>query len=160
MSRAALQAGLNENCSETMKYLASVSDGTKQLSGVEAFDQWLKAVENARNQNSKLDGELLLSSIHSAVFIKNTRTLVWFNVHNGRIRIASNDKEKVLNLLQEQVKQSYDCTEKLKELFSMDNNPTVCKTEQYQEILTFVKEDIAAIKENEIRLGVYEISGK
>jgi hypothetical protein len=156
MNRVALLAGLNENCSETMKFLASVSDGTKQSLGVEAFDQWLKAVENAGNQNSKLEGELILSSIHSVVFIKNTRTLVWFNVNNGRIQIAVNDKEKVKKLLEEQVRLAFDGTEKLKKLFFMDNNSSICKTEQYQEILILLKESVAVIKENEKGLTEYQ----
>jgi hypothetical protein len=159
VAEAAEKCGYDKTCLNTRRYLESLSITQTHDTAIKAFERWLSALEKF-SPDTQVDGELFLSSIHASVYLRNTRSLLWFNLRNDRIQLAGEDKQKVMDLLQTQVQLAYECTMQLKELFFMDNKLSICKTGQYQENLRLIKEGIGAIKEKENRLGVYEISGK
>jgi hypothetical protein len=124
---------------------------SKPISSVEAFERWLDAFDKDR-------GNVTLDSIHAAVFLINTRSLVWFAVKNDKIQVQ--DKDGVLKSLSEQVRIASSSLETLNQLLLADKNESVCSVAQYDEYIKKIKDDIFSMMEIERELAGYEVVGE
>ncbi|RKY10569.1 MAG: hypothetical protein DRP56_00625 [Planctomycetota bacterium] len=121
---------------------------SKRISNIEGFEKWLDAFDKDK-------GNLTLDSIHAAVFLVNTRSLMWFAVKNDKIQVQ--DKQQVLDLLAEQVKIASSSLETLSQLLLADKNESVCSVAQYEGYIKKMKDDISSMMEIEKELASYEV---
>ena len=120
----------------------------KQVSNNEALEKWLEAIE--RGEKS-----LTIDSIHAAVFLVNTRSLAWFAVKSDKIQVEN--KQRVLDLLTEQVKIASNSLEILTQLLLANKDKSACSTAQYDELIRNLNSDLLLIMKIERKITEYEI---
>jgi ribosomal 50S subunit-recycling heat shock protein len=108
----------------------------KQTPNIEAFEKWLNAFDQGKN-------DLTLDSIHAAVFLINMRSLAWYTVNGGHIQVEN--KQQVLDLLSEQVKVASNMLITLNELLLTEKDKSVCSMAQYEKYIKEIKDDISLI---------------
>lgn len=86
--------------------------------GLKAFEHWASCIEKMRKSQAPPDSNTLLSSLHAAMYLVNTRTLIWLNLINGRTSLSAEDKAKVLILLQNEVNTANELAGRLISMFA------------------------------------------
>ncbi len=106
------------------KYLSVENSAAKdQFFGLEAFEQWHKCIEKARWNFAEVDSDKLLYSFHASVYIARTRALAWLCVQNGMFESKTQDKTKLLSLLQAQIKFAHSSLQTTIELITTNKKP-------------------------------------
>jgi hypothetical protein len=86
--------------------------------GQKAFEHWASCFEKLRKSQVPMDSSTLLCSLHAAVYLVNTRTLVWLNLMNGGTNLSAEDKAKILILLQNEVNKANELAGHLMRVFA------------------------------------------
>ena len=109
-------------------------------SNVEPFERWLNEFDNEKSN-------LTINSIHAAIFLINTRTLIYYTVGSGKVHVEN--KRQSLGLLKEQLKTASNSLKILNQMLLADKSQTVCSVAQYDEYIKKIKDDILAMMEND-----------
>lgn len=133
----------------SIETLAAINAVSSDL-GVGAFEAWRAAFDS-----QDMSGHLTIESIHATAFLINVRSLAWFAVREGHIQVQ--EKQKVLDLLAEQVRLTSEMLGDLNRLILTDKNESICSVTQYQE---YIKKIISLMMEIERELREYEIVSK
>ena len=118
--KAASKSGFDEKWltanSRAAKFAINDPAVTKgRFTGQKAFERWAGCFEQARKSQESPDAGTLLSSLHAAVYLANTRTLAWMSVVNGDGGLPAGDK--ALTLLQTEVNTANELAGRIIRLF-------------------------------------------
>jgi len=110
----------------------------KRNSNLEAFERWLDEFDNK-------ESSLALNTIHAATFLINTRSLAWHAVNADYIEVQ--EKQRVLDLLTEQVRIASDMLGDSNQLLLIDKKESICSRAQCDEHAKKIKDDITSLME-------------
>jgi len=118
---------------------------------LKAFDQWLQYLDKAEN----LTPSAAIYSYRAAVYLAETRSLLWFAVKAGAYDLTQNQRTEILTLLQQQVTAAYKCQNDA--LYPPDESELSCEDVCPASVDRII-EHIQTMKALEERLTEYEIS--
>jgi hypothetical protein len=121
----------------------------------EAFEQWAGSFQRLRSSQEPPDSGLLLSSLHAAVFLINTRTLAWLSLMNDDEDLPEQNKTRVLDLLQTEVNAANKLTNKAINLLWKTRQSQPC--DAYPQLVGDIIENIGEIIHVEDKITKYEI---
>ena len=103
---------------------------------MEMFKAWLANLEQAGQSEKLTNSTLMLDSLHASVYLTKTRTLLWLS------GTRSNEDEKILKPLEEQITKANEITIQLFELINCDEKTCMSRS---PEIIVNIEENISAI---------------
>ncbi len=121
-----------------------------------ALNQWLslvRAVERSCDNIDKLN-ELRDYSVDISEYLENTRTLLWFGVHNDLIQIPIQHKQEFLSMLKHQALSANECKASVWSM-NMSKSDICLKCDEFLQRLT---ESIEIFKECELRITECRLS--
>ena len=121
--------------------------------GQKAFEHWASCFEKIRKSSETADSDTLLSSLHAAVYLANTRTLAWLSIANGKAGLPAEDNAKVLDLLQTEVNTANELIGRVIRLFAASAEQPC---DECQGMLDGIIESISTITSIEERIVEYE----
>jgi hypothetical protein len=155
--KAASRYGFDE------QWLTANITGTKSMTdmptpkgiytGRKAFEHWASCFEKMRKSQAPSDSNTLLSSLHAAMYLVNTRTLAGLNLMNGRTSLSAEDKAEVLIHLQNEVNKANELAGRLIRIFA---GPANQPCEACRGLLDGIIEGISIITSIEERILEYE----
>jgi hypothetical protein len=121
--------------------------------GQQAFEYWASCFGKMRESQAPPDSKTLLSSLHAAMYLVNTRTLAWLYLMNGRTSLSAEDKAKILISLQNEVNMANELAGRLIRMFA---EPANMPCEACRELLDGIIEIINPIADLEKGIMEYE----
>ena len=107
-----------------VKYLSADNAATKnKFFGLEAFEQWYKRFEKAKQVSAELDSDILRYSFHAGFYIIKTRSLAWLCIQKDMFECQVQDEDKLLSLLQDEVKAVDDLVQITRKAMASSKNP-------------------------------------
>lgn len=160
LMKVARQYGFNEqwlfDAVPAAKFVADSSPLAKDhFTELEAFKRWIGHFEQTKDCSRPIDHSTLISSLHTAIYLANTRTLAWLCIDNPRMVFPTpEDRIALLALLHNQVNAASDLAAHVIQLFLMSEAHSC---EYCRNLLETVCNDITTIMNIEERIVEYEI---
>ncbi|MHC4645566.1 MAG: FecR domain-containing protein [Planctomycetota bacterium] len=101
------------------------------LTGLKAFEEWKLCLENAGNTSMELDCDTWWRSLHASTYLAETRALIWFFVRDGKYSLATEERSRVLALLEEEVAAAHKCENILANPYNSDTHRPLCEDKSH-----------------------------
>jgi len=143
---------LEKHISRTFLSQADHKTSQSQIN-ISVFENWLKAVSN----KSELDNKTVISSWHAAVYLIETRSLIWFAVKNGAYSLTEQQQVNILDTIQRQVDAACASEGLIRKLYKTDPPAQLCSQLEYQQLIDKLGENIESMALFEKEIAEYEI---
>jgi hypothetical protein len=118
----------------------------------EAFTLWQKELD-AVESGKEVPKELLLSSLHACIYLRQMRSLIWLAANTDRYSLPKLPKAELQALLEAEVVAADDGVSDVIQLLATDRSILACDSDPYRQLVRSLYETITQMTQTEERLA-------